>query len=38
MGDTATTFEPKGRSGTPLPLRSVSRVPVVVLGMSGAGQ
>jgi hypothetical protein len=34
MRDITTAFEPQGRSGTPLPLRSIARVPVVALGMS----
>lgn len=34
MRETATTFEHHGHSGTPLPVRSVSSIPVVALGMS----
>ncbi len=34
MRETTTTFEQHGRSGTPLPMRSVPRIPVVALGMS----
>ncbi len=34
MPETAFTFEQQDRSGTPLPVRSVPRIPVVALGMS----
>lgn len=34
MRETVATFETHGRSGTPLPLRSASRIAVVPLGMS----
>lgn len=34
MHETATIFEQHGRSGTPLPVRSIPRIPVVALGMS----
>jgi hypothetical protein len=34
MHETATTFEPQARSGTPLPVRGVPRIPVVALGTS----
>ena len=34
MRETATTIEPHGHSGTPLPVRGVSRIPVAALGMS----
>ncbi len=34
MRETTTAFEQHGRSGTPLPVRSVPRIPVVALGMS----
>ena len=34
MPETATAFETQGRSGTPLPARSVPHIPVVALGMS----
>ena len=34
MRETATAYAQQGRSGTPLPARSVPRVPVVALGMS----
>lgn len=34
MPRTTTLSEPRPRSGTPLPLHGVSRVPVVALGMS----
>ncbi len=33
MRETTTTFEQHGRSGTPLPVRSVPRIPVVALGI-----
>ena len=33
MHETATVFEHQGRSGTPLPVRSVPHIPVVALGM-----
>ena len=34
MRDTASFFEQHGRIGTPLPVRGVSLIPVVALGMS----
>jgi hypothetical protein len=34
MRESATTFEQPGRSGTPLAVRSVPRIPVAALGMS----
>lgn len=34
MLDTPTAFEQHGRAGTPLPVRSVPRIPVVALGTS----
>ncbi len=34
MRETTTIFEQHGRSGTPLPVRSVPRIPVVALAMS----
>ncbi|GBE42685.1 hypothetical protein BMS3Bbin10_00747 [bacterium BMS3Bbin10] len=34
MRETTTAFEQHGRIGTPLPVRSAPRVPVVALGMS----
>ena len=34
MRETTTTFEQHGRSGTPLPVRNVPRIPVVALGLS----
>ncbi len=34
MRETVSTFEQHGRSGTPLPLRSVPRIPVMALGTS----
>ena len=34
MRETASTFEQHGRSGTPLPVRSVPRIPVMALGTS----
>jgi len=34
MRETATTFEPHGHSGTPLPVRGAARIPVIALGMS----
>ena len=34
MRETATDFEPQSGSGTPLPVRSVPRIPVMVLGKS----
>ena len=33
MHETTATFEQHGRSGTSLPVRSVSQIPVVALGM-----
>ncbi len=34
MRETASTFEPHDRSGTPLPVRSVPHIPVIALGTS----
>ncbi len=34
MHETATTFEPQGHSGTPLPVRGAPHIPVMAMGMS----